>query len=139
MCSPQPGSSASLTSDTRVLFHSGAGLKQENPNPPRSVGQGGSHQPWEATALCSVTVRAAQVSPWKQSMTPVSPWPESCAEERHQHVGFLLQPRSVFLSPCLPSVPRHCLFPGSTGLAPDIGISIEGCSVVSARLVSASL
>lgn len=109
-----------------------------------SVWQGGSHhskecaQLWEGTASPSITVRAPQVHPWKQSMAPVSPWPESCAEERHQHGGLLLQPRSLFFSLCLPSLPRRCLFPGSAVLALDIGISIEGCSVVSAQQVSAS-
>lgn len=71
-------------------------------------------------------------------MIPVSPWPESCAEDKHQHGGFLLQSGSLFFSLCLPSLPRRCLFPGSAVLAPDIGISTEGCSVVSAQQVSAS-
>lgn len=38
---PVCSSSASLTSDTRVLFHSGAGLEQENPNPPMLSQAGG--------------------------------------------------------------------------------------------------
>lgn len=142
VCSPQLCSSASLTSGTHVLFHSGAGLKQKTQTYPSQTG--GSHHPkecaqlWEATTSRSIPVRASQVHPWKQSMTPVSPWPESCAEERHQHGGFLLQPRSLFFSLCLSSLPRHCLFPLSPVLALDIGISIEACSVVSAQQVSAS-
>ena len=119
-------------------------FEAENPNLPLLSQTGGSHHPkecaqlWEATTSRSIPVRASQVHPWKQSMTPVSPWPESCAEERHQHGGFLLQPRSLFFSLCLPSLPRHCLFPLSPVLALDIGISIEACSVVSAQQVSAS-
>lgn len=49
--SPVCSSSASLTSDTRVLFHSVAGMEQENPNSSCSVEQGSHHSeehvlPW---------------------------------------------------------------------------------------------
>jgi len=51
-------------------------------------------QPSEASASCSITLRASQSHSWKQSMTDVSPWPEPCAEGRDQYAVCLLQPRS---------------------------------------------
>lgn len=86
--------------------------------PHAQVSRGGSHhskeraRPWrpQLHINCSESISSA---PLETVPDPVSPWPESCAEERHQHGGFLLQPRSLFFSLCLPSLPRCCLFLGS--------------------------
>lgn len=114
--SPQLCSSASLMSDTHVLFHSVAGLKQENPNPPCSVGQGGSHHPkecaqlWEGTASRSVTVRVETVHDPCFSLARVLCWGQASAW------WFSAAARESFLLP-LPSqspqtlpLPRDCCF-----------------------------